>query len=84
MLTKSLISLAANQAIKRLRVQFNNNPDTTGEDHGQHEANYDENANIPCPNLCLIPSVPEAGVASYTTRTTQRKDLKNHLAECPI
>ena len=42
-----------------------------------------ENAIIPCPNLCLLPSVPEAGDARYTTRMMPRKDLQDHLTECP-
>ena len=78
-----IISLAACQAIKRLKVQCSNSLNTAGQELGQHEANCDENAIIPCPNLCLIPSSPEAGEARYTTRTMPKKDIQNHLSECP-
>ena len=78
-----IISLAACQAIKRLKVQCSNSLDTTGQELGEHEANCDENAITPCPNLCLIPSSPEAGEAIYTTRTMPKKDIQNHLLECP-
>ena len=78
-----IISLAACQAIKRLKVQCSNSLNTAGQELGRHEANCDENAIIPCPNLCLIPSSPEAGEARYTTRTMPKKDVQNHLLECP-
>jgi hypothetical protein len=83
LLTIIIFSLTASLAIKRLKVQCNNSLDTAGQELGQHEANCDENAVIPCPNLCLIPSAPEVGEARYTTKTMPRKDLKNHLPECP-
>ena len=80
----SSISPAKNQAIKRLKVKCKNSPGHAAEELGQHEANCDDNAIVPCPNLCLIPSAPaEAGTAGYTTRTMPRKDLPNHLSECP-
>ena len=80
----SVISLTANQAIKRLKVQCSsNNVDTAVEDLGEHEANCDSNAIIPCPNLCSVPLAPGSSEVRYTTRTMQRKDLLSHMLVCP-
>ena len=56
------ISPAENQAIKRLKVKCKNSPGHAREELGQHKANCNDNAIVPCQNICLIPSAPaEAG-----------------------